>query len=91
MFYLKPPRHISTLPNSEVGLLSREVGLALNNGLCQKLSACLRTYPSLSVYRLCLREFPGCVDDFLSRSVEPRALDWPQYSKRKYEAAQQGG
>src|SRR5882672_3127559 len=34
MFYLKPPRHISTLPNSEVRTRDREVGLALNSGHC---------------------------------------------------------
>jgi hypothetical protein len=31
MFFLTPPRHISTLPNSEVRMLNREVDFALNN------------------------------------------------------------
>jgi hypothetical protein len=40
MFYLTPPRHISTLPNSEVGGRNREVRFTPDNGLPLTAAAC---------------------------------------------------
>src|SRR6266581_4238219 len=40
MFYLMPPRHISTLPNSEVSLLARHVRCTLKSRRRQAAPAC---------------------------------------------------
>jgi hypothetical protein len=40
MFYLKPPRHISTLPKTEVADLRRDVCFAPESGHRQAVSAC---------------------------------------------------
>jgi hypothetical protein len=51
MFYLTPPRHISTLPNSEVGTRNCEVRFTPNTGHCRRDQPCPKSATTRLMHR----------------------------------------
>jgi hypothetical protein len=86
MFYLTPPRHISTLPNSEVWVRNWEVRFALNNRHRQPDLSGPESADSVEkVFLGCRPKFFRTADAFRTRQYEgphrltqkrPRSFAW---------------